>query len=160
MIQEQNSNKKLYYIISGLLLCISIFMFFSPSINDYFKGFSQSKKRLVLSKIETNSLNNQIKLTLIKVKQDQKLALEIYAHMNHGLELIETLSLDGTFDAYLSLNDRTSNLLISNIDGDPGLEVIIPTYDSSMRPILNVYKYDSNLEEFKKVNTKDAKPIL
>lgn len=159
-----NKNFKLlfnkYYLTSFTLLLISLFLFFNPRVQKYFENRSRSNDRMVLSKIETSKLNNQIKFTLIKVTHNQKLSLEIYGEMNHGLELIETLHLDGAFDAYLMLKDRTSNLIISNIDGDPGLEIIAPTYDKHMKPILNVFKYDSQMEEFKKVNTKHNKPIL
>jgi hypothetical protein len=86
--------------------------------------------------------------------------LEVFVNMNHGLELIETLNLDGEFDAFLMLKERTSNLLITNIDRDDDLEIIAPTYDRRMKPILNVFKYDSNLEEFRRVNSKFSKPIL
>ena len=149
-----------YYLSSFALLLISLFLFFNPNVQNYSEEKSRSKDREILSKIETSKLNDQIKFTLIKVKHNQKLFLEIYGHMNHGLELIETLNLDGSFDAFLMLKDRTSNLIISNIDGDPGLEIIAPTYDKRMKPILNVYKYDSQMEKIKKVNTKHNKPIL
>lgn len=150
----------IYYAISIVLLIFSIFIFFNTKINVYFSQFSRSSNREVLSKIETTQLNSQMKLTLVKVKQNQKMYLEVFVHMNHGLELIETLTLDGEFDAFLMLKERTSNLLISNIDREPDLEIIAPTYDRRMKPILNVFKYDSNLEEFRRVNSKFSKPIL
>ena len=143
-----------YYLISLLLLVVSLILFFNPKVQNFFKEISESKGRLVLSKLETNKLNDQLKFTIIKIKHEQKLYLEIYAHMNHGLELMEKLNLDGEFDAYLLLKDRSSNLIISNIDGDANLEIVAPTYDKRMKPILNVFKYDSQMEEFRKVNSK------
>lgn len=116
--------------------------------------------RSILSKIETTKLNTQIKLTLLKIKQNNKVFIEVYGHLNHGLELIETLKLDGEYDAYILIKDQTSNLSIANIDRDSDLEIIAPTYNKRMKPILNIYKYDSNLEEFRKVNTDFTKPIL
>lgn len=158
-----NLNKTLknkYYIASIILLLFSLFLFFNPTVQNYFKSISENESRVVLSKIKTKKLNDQIELTLIKVKHQQKIYLEIYAHMNHGLELIEKITLDGEFDAYVILKDRTTNLMISNIDRTNDLEIIAPTYDRRMKPILNVYKYDSAMEEFRKVNSKFSKPIL
>lgn len=116
--------------------------------------------RTVLAKIETSKLNNQIKLSILKIKQNNKVFLEVYGQLNHGLELIDTLKLEGEYDAYILIKDQTSNLAIANVDRDVDLEIIAPTYNRRMKPILNVYKYDSRLEEFRKVNTKFTKPIL
>jgi hypothetical protein len=159
MIKPNNYFNK-YHLISFLFLALSLFLFFNPKIQSFFNQLSKSNERVVLSKIETTKLNDQLKFTIIKIKQSQRLYLEIYAHMNHGLELLEKLILDGEFDAYLMLKDRSSNLVISNVDGDTNLEIVAPTYDKRMRPILNVFKYDSQMEEFRKVNSKFSKPIL
>ncbi len=148
------------YVASLILLLVSLFLFFNPSVQNYFKSISENENRVVLSKIRTKKLNDQLELTLIKVKHQQKIYLEIYAHMNHGLELIERITLDGEFDAYVILKDRTTNFMISNIDRTKDLEILAPTYDRRMKPILNVYKYDNVMEEFKKVNSKFSKPIL
>ncbi len=156
---NQLSNYK-YYLISLVFLFISLFLFFNSNVQNYFKKINVGSSRQVLSKIQTKKLNPDLELTLIKVKSQQKIYLEVYANMNHGLELIEKLNLDGEFDAYVMLKDRTTNLLISNIDRDEDLEIIAPTYDRRMRPILNVYKYDKVMEEFKKVNSKFSKPML
>lgn len=151
---------KMNYLISIALLIFSLFIFFNENVQNFFKSYSENSSRVVLSKLTTKKLNYDLELTLIKIKQQQKIFIEIYAQMNHGLELMDTLQLDGEFDAYVILKDRTTNFLISNIDRDPGLEIIAPTYDRRMKPILNVYKYDQAMEEFKKVNSKFTKPIF
>ncbi len=149
-----------YFLSSILLLILSLVLFFNPKFKRFINTSLNTNSREILAKIETKELHPQLNLTLIKIKQNQKLFLEVYAQMNHGLELIEKLNLDGEFDAFLMLKERTSNLLISNIDRDSDLEIIVPTYNYKMKPILNVFKYNSNLEEFRKVNSKYSKPIL
>ncbi len=148
------------YIISFLLLTLSLFLFFNSNTQNFFNRNIKNMGRTVLAKIETSKLNNQIKLSILKIKQNNKVFLEVYGQLNHGLELIDTLKLEGEYDAYILIKDQTSNLAIANVDRDVDLEIIAPTYNRRMKPILNVYKYDSRLEEFRKVNTKFTKPIL
>lgn len=149
-----------YYVFSAVLVVISLIIFFNPKVKSFFTSKANFNTRTIFAKLDSEKLNEQVKYTFIKVKQDQKLYLEIYVHMNHGLEIIEKLILEGEHDAHIILKDRTSNLLISNVDRDPDLEIIAPTYDKRMRPILNVFKYDKEMEEFKRVNTSLNKPIL
>lgn len=149
-----------HYLISGALLVVSFAIFFNTKAVNYINSFTKAEGREVLSTIETLKLNPDLKMTLVKVKENKNLFLEVFVHMNHGLELIETLNLDGEFDAYLILKDRTSNLIIKNIDREPDLEIVAPTYDRQMKPVLNVFKYDLNLEEFRRVDSKYSKPIL
>lgn len=148
------------YLASIVVIALSLILLFNHNLFNDLRDQKNSKKRTILSKVETTNLNKQLKLTILKIKKNNQMFLEVYGHLNHGLELMETLNLDGKFDAKIILKNQTTNLFITNVDRTEDLEILAPTYSRDMRPILNIFKYDPNFEEFKRVNTKSNKPIL
>lgn len=150
-----------YHIASVFLLALSLTIYFNPKLNTYLLARAQKDKRTVLAKIITQKLNPHSQFTLLKIKNKDQIWLEVYEESEtQDIELISKLSLEGSFDAHIFLKDKATNLAIANIDRDSELEIISPTYNRKMEPILNVFKYDRVMEEFKKVNTNKNKPLL
>lgn len=152
--------RHIYYILSSLFLSISLFLYFSPLSRNFFETFSKSKESYVLSKIITSKVKKSTELGIFKIKKHGQIWLEIYKNPLTELELIESFKLDGVFDAHIVLKDQSSNLIIANIDEDKEYEILAPTYNKKMKPILNIFKYDSLLKDFKRINTQNSKLFL
>ena len=152
--------QNVYYILSFLFLFFSLFIYFHSPSRSFIKNLSENNRRHILSKIITSKLNNSMEIGIFKIKKHDQIWLEIYKNPLTEFKLIDTLKLEGKFDAHITIEDQSSNLVIANIDGDKEYEIVAPTYNKKMKPILNVFKYDPVLKEFKRINTKNSKPIL
>lgn len=141
-------------VASTLLTALAIFIYLNPHSRKMISDWGGSKQRTVLASIETTTLRGPHPFKILKIKEGSDLWLEVYFLMQNQdghieNELHKKLTLKGAFDGHILIQERASNLAIANIDADQDLEILAPTYDRSMTPILNIYKYDPILEEFK-----------
>ncbi|MCO5112667.1 MAG: hypothetical protein M9899_00675 [Bdellovibrionaceae bacterium] len=141
-------------VASTLLTALAIFMYLNPKARSFINEWGGASQRTILASIETTTLRGPHPFKILKIKEGPELWLEVYFLITdeEGVpqnELHKKLNLRGAFDGHILIQERASNLAIANIDSDRDLEILAPTYDRSMSPILNIYKYDPILEEFK-----------
>ncbi len=141
-------------VASTLLTALAIFMYLNPKARSFINEWGGGSQRTILASIETTTLRGPHPFKILKIKEGPELWLEVYFLISDedGIlqnELHKKLNLRGAFDGHILIQERASNLAIANIDSDRDLEILAPTYDRSMSPILNIYKYDPILEEFK-----------
>lgn len=152
-------------VISILLACLGVFIYTNKTSRSFIAQIGTSTERKILASVETERLNGPFPFKIFKIKEGKSLWLEIYfVHSKDGqenpeqAELHKKLPLQGEFDGHIVIQEQASNLALANIDNDKELEIIAPTYDRSMTPILNIYKYDPILEEFSAVNSSQLVP--
>lgn len=144
-------------ILTAFFTILGLVVYLNSSTRDFIINLGVSNERTVLATIETEKLKGPHPFKILKIKEGPKIWLEIYYQMPNDKnkttsELHTRLDLRGEFDGHVLIMERATNLAISNIDRDNELEILAPTYSRGMTPILNIYKYDPILEEFKFVD--------
>lgn len=140
--------------LSAIFALLGITAYMNPHSRRFISEFGNSSQRTVLASIETHKLRGPHPFKILKIKEGQDLWLEVYfvfkgaGDLASENEFHKRLNLKGSFDGHMLLQEQATNLAIANIDSDQDLEILAPTYDRSMNPILNIYKYDPILEEF------------
>lgn len=98
-------------------------------------------------------------ITVLKVAEGGSLFLEFYqrrtlfleseaAGLESQIEKIQKIQLANPFDGYVSFIDRATNLGAMNLDGDPRLEILVPTFSRDLVAALDVVKYNPGLNSF------------
>jgi len=109
-----------------------------------FRGWMESRTRTVLAQA-VGDLNGAGELvTVLKVKSLDTVALEIYRNdsENRPIRFKERVILDGSRDAAMKWKTDWTQLLLMDVDGEPGQEIIAPTYDLDYLPRMNIFKLD------------------
>jgi len=112
-----------------------------------------SKSRVVLAKADADLTGDGFQVAVIKVKTADTLALEIFeTRAETGrIQFVKRIILPQKRDAYFNFHGHTSNLVMADVDNDKQLEIIAPTFDDDLIPHLNVYKYDVESKDFRRV---------
>lgn len=126
--------------ISLLLIAMSLI----PQTRELIRNLIVSESRTVLAKAEAVLPTGGGKLAVVKVQTADTLAIEIFESEPEGkrVTFIKRMVLPEIRDAYFNFHDQTTNLAISDLDGDGNLEILAPTFDEDLVPRLNLYRYD------------------
>ena len=106
-------------------------------------------ERSVLAQMEMD-LEGQ-KYKVIKVSNFQGLAIEIYRQTDEGPFFIDSQPLTDKKDGFYKFENKKYNLFLKDINGDGRNEIVTPTVDKNMRGRLNVFFFDPDTEQLKKI---------
>ncbi|MNJ93506.1 hypothetical protein D3C87_111880 [compost metagenome] len=124
-----------------------------PSLRSQVKDFFTMENRTILAKVSGNLGPLGPKVTALKFRSSEGLALEIYSDSDaDGLVLIAKINLGEKRDGYVSVQGNATNLALVDVDYDGLMEIVAPTYDDQMVPRLNIFKYNPNTRHFDRVN--------
>lgn len=144
MKQQKTANYQLILlIILGLTTFIMTTIAVVPQYRDQFRQKMISSKRQLLAKINGRLSADYPQVTILKVKENDKLFVEIY-DMRKGPEtpeLIQKIELSDHRDGYIQFRQSSTNLLLIDATGDPTMEIVAPTYDEQMNPHLNIFRF-------------------
>ncbi len=154
---KMNKNLAFDFLLkaAGLtLLSVAMISVLHPSIRNGFRTLLVQQDRQILSTASGNILHNGMKTKVLKIKEANKLYLEIYGNNSKSQKtsLLGRIPLNTQKDAYFTFKGVATNLALDDIDGDKKLEILVPGYDSNLMAHMNVYRYDSNQNIFLKVN--------
>lgn len=147
------TQKKRLFMIGFPALCLIaislIALSFIPQSRELIRNLVISESRVVLAKAEADLPNGGGKISVIKVKTADSLAVEVFESDSEGknLKFVKRIVLPETRDAHFNFHDQATNLALSDLDGDGHVEILAPTFDEDLVPRLNVYKYDSETKE-------------
>lgn len=112
--------------------------------------------RKVLSSIIFSPDNNSTQYQVMKIKNKNKISVEIYRIINEfNFELISQIDTGSKYEGYFLLGGNATNLAYINIDDEPTQEIIVPGFDNNLSAHLNVIKFDSNAKTFTLINQKN-----
>lgn len=125
-----------------------------PNLRTSVKDLFSSESRTVIAKV-TGSLTPQgPHVTVLKIQSKNFLELEVYnSSAEDGMVMMAKLPLAESRDGYFTLKGNSTNLALTDFDGDGTLEIVAPTFDDQMVPRLNIFKYNSATHGFDKVSS-------
>jgi hypothetical protein len=123
------------------------------AIRDYFLAHDRN----VLARAD-GSLKSAVpgqfdEVAVIKVQTTDSLSLEIYAKSSDSDQLVfqKRIILPEKRDGYFTFRGNATNLVLTDLDGDGGAEILAPTFDENLIPRLNIYKYLPDSQSFQKL---------
>ncbi len=109
-------------------------------------------QRKVISTAQAHLAGDTRLFTVAKVKAGNVLALEIFENYGNGQQkLVEKIQLSDSRDGYFDFNGKSSNLALSDINGDGRPEILAPTFDNNLVGRLNIYGFDTETNAFQKM---------
>lgn len=101
--------------------------------------------RTVISKIEGTFSGKESVSTILKIKTNEGLIIEIYerGENDHPL-LVDRVILKDRRDASFILRGEAVSLALEDVDQDNSPEIIVPTFDRDLVAHLQVLKFNQN----------------
>lgn len=135
-------------VIALLVTTVAVVPKFREPVRDYFSP----EHRVILAKVSGDLTGRGLKVSILKIKTRDSLALEIYNEENpDDVTLMAKITLPERRDAYFQLRGNATNLGLSDVDGDSTLEILAPTFDEQMVARLNIYKYNAATKSFERI---------
>lgn len=144
---------RFFWLSFPLLISVSFllaaFTVYSPS-RDFIRENIVKHSRQILAKADADLTGKGDWVTVVKVQTSDTLALEIYRidPQHTTSEFLKRIVLPDRRDGYFIFHGNATNLAITDVDGDHVLDIIAPTFDESLVPRLNVYRYDPEIKDF------------
>ena len=154
MKSMQRFNRRHLILISSLafLLMLVTTVAVVPSLRAAFKSFVFSNQREILAKTSAKISPDGPLVAVFKLLEDGRLKIEVYKVENSGeTTLSQIFELNETRDGYIHLQGNATNLALSDTDNDGALDIIAPSFDDQMTPRLNIFRFNSTLQNFEKV---------
>jgi len=155
MTPEQKTSKKeiiLLVALAAIAMAVTTIAVV-PSLKNSARDFFIKGDRAILAKVEGDITPQGPRVTVLKIKSQGELSIEIFEQHTEGLQLMVRLPLDESRDGYFSLQGNATNLALTDVDGDGIMEIVAPTYDDQMVPRLNIFKFNSESKSFERVNS-------
>lgn len=140
------SKKIILYGALGVIALVSAILSARPEIRALVHTNSV-QTREVRGKIFTEF--EQKKFVILKIKTESGIEIEIYEKDgDNNQHLKQKFSLIDDSEAFLMINNNSVNLGLNDIDRDGIPDIIAPTVDQSGNSRLNIFKFDSELNQF------------
>lgn len=126
-----------------------------PNLRNSVKELFSSDSRTVIAKVSGSLTPEGPNVTVLKIHSKSFLELEVYKTDadGGGMAMIAKIPLSESRDGYFSLKGNSTNLALTDYDGDGTLEIVAPTFDDQMVPRLNIFKYNSATHGFDKMSS-------
>ncbi len=126
--------------------CIAVI---NPEVRSAVRSKLQPEFRVVLSSATVDLLKTGQLFTIVKLKTHEGLFVEIYEDQGKSAKRLKSrIELGHSKDAYFNFNGLSTNLAIDDVDGDNQLDILAPSFDSSLVAHVNLIKYNSASGEF------------
>ncbi|UYL10428.1 hypothetical protein B9G69_007525 [Bdellovibrio sp. SKB1291214] len=131
-----------------------------PNLRNSVKELFSSDSRTVIAKVSGSLTPEGPNVTVLKIHSKNFLELEVYKTDadGGGMAMIAKIPLSENRDGYFSLKGNSTNLALTDYDGDGTLEIVAPTFDDQMVPRLNIFKYNSTTHGFDKMSSPEDSP--
>lgn len=145
------------YLVLFLLLLGIVALYANRDLRDQLTDliYRQDRQILATLKDDLEGLGNVT--SVLKVRERGRIYLEFYSYERKGpengedqmvLELKQKLPLANSLDGYVTFMGEATNLAIGNLDADPQLELLVPTYNSDFVASLEVVKFNQITNKF------------
>jgi hypothetical protein len=147
------------YTLSTLLIGLSVGLALTPKWQLKVKNFLYPEERIVLASLETNLNIEGLKYKVLKIRSSKKIWIEIY-DLNKPNSQVVSFNVDAKADGQMFVNNKTSPLFASDLDGDSVMEIVAPTYDLDFQPQIHAFKLNPANGDFLKVPTEKLIKLL
>jgi hypothetical protein len=126
-----------------------------PNFKKKFKDYFVSENRIILGKVIGNLEPGSDSYTILKIKQKENIFVEIYKEdpKTETLQFEQKIDLGLKKEGHFSFKGEATNLVFTNIDSDPKLELLVPVFDSEMTARLYTIKYNESILQFEILNS-------
>lgn len=145
-VKTQSGNKLVLYV--ALIVVALVFAVLSTN-NSFRKLFSSEniQTREVVGKVFATF--GEMNYVILKIKTETGIAVEFFEKPATGQQkLKQKFSLGDDTEAFLMINDNSTNLSLVDTDKDGELDIVVPTVDRNGNSRLNVFKYQADLNQF------------
>lgn len=133
----------------GLVWLLSLFILLKADWRDSVREFILTNDRKILATVVDDLKGDGDLVSVVKVRERGGLFLEFYSlkytenadRQASRIELLQRLKLSNPIDAFFMFMGKPSNLAIANLDSDPALEILVPSYSWDLSSSLEVVKY-------------------
>lgn len=140
---------KILYAVLGLCWLSVLIVFTNSEWRKSVRNLIRGSDRKVLATLKENIDGSGIPISVIKVQENGALYLEFYSQKDQNsdsgnlstIELIQKLPLSNSIDGYVTFMGEATNLAAANLDDDPFLELVVPSYNLEFAPSLEVVKF-------------------
>jgi hypothetical protein len=128
-----------------------------PDLRAKAKEMFMSSGRNVIAKVSGKVGPEGPMITVLKIKNQNNLSLEVYSHDEEGsLTLLTKIPLFEARDGHFLLQGNATNLALTDVDKDGTLEIVAPTYDEQMVPRLNIFRYNPQTKFFDRASAPEG----
>ena len=136
-------------IVIPIFFVFSLFLFFHTGTQIVLRKFFSPQDRIVLSVATGRIFPDSGEGRVVKLMTPDGVVLEIYGPPENNLQpLVDRISLLDKRDGFFQFRGRATNLALKDMDNDTIFEIITPTYDSSLIPHLNIFRYNKDTLKF------------
>jgi len=162
-----SSDSKFRALLMALGVCLLILLsaFFIPSWRGKLHSFVWGSERKILATLVEDLDRTGSSISIFKVSEKGKLFIELYSSkapeevlvtlQNRSFELLQKIELPGSVDGYVSFMGEATNLAVANLDNDPYLELIIPSYNYNLVASLDIIKFNPITKKYELMDTFD-----
>jgi hypothetical protein len=135
--------------LAALGFFASFFFLLNGQARQSLQFFFRPPERKVLSTLSVDLFGKNQVNRVVKVLTPDAVLVEIYGPIeDQGRKIIDTIKITDRHDAYYHLLGQAVNLAAKDMDGDRMPEIVAPTYDASLVPHLNVFKFNQQNQHF------------
>ncbi len=146
---DNKANSKIKFTLYVSLVLVAL-LFAVLSTNNSFRRLFNSNNiqtRQILGKIFATF--GGVNYVILKIKTETGIAVEFFEKPATGQQkLKQKFSLGDDTEAFLMINDNSTNLSLVDTDKDGELDIVVPTVDRNGNSRLNVFKYQADLNQF------------
>ncbi|MCB0350437.1 MAG: hypothetical protein KDD38_04585 [Bdellovibrionales bacterium] len=135
-------------VLSAIFFVFATVVFFIPEARVGLREFFSPPERKILS-VASGRIFPDNSGRVVKLFTPKGLVLEIFSlGENQNEQLIDRIELTDKRDAHIQFQGRATNLALKDMDNDQVFEIIAPSYDSSLIPKLNIFRFNKSSNRF------------
>lgn len=121
-----------------------------PEWREGVRAWMGDHSRTILSQATGDLTGQGDSVTVLKTRTLDAIVLEIYENDGTGraYRYRTRIVLPESRDGYMKFRGSSTNLVMVDLDGDGGMEIVAPTYDDNLMPRLHAYKWDPQNQQF------------
>jgi hypothetical protein len=134
----------------SVLLAITLCVALIPTWREKAQSALWPHERIILAKSQGPIEPTGTNITVVKIKTREGLFIEIYKNSeeNSNMEFWMQFPLEGSQDGFFNFQNQASNLVLTDVDNDGYIDIMVPTFDDQQQARMNVFRYDPQLETF------------
>jgi len=138
------------WAVSALSLLASVGLFMSPDLQNRVQSALYPRARLVLASLETDLNVHGHKYKVLKIKTGKEIWIEIYNLRQENAQVV-SFKILAKADGQMFVNDETSPLFASDLNGDNVLEIVAPTFSLEFQPQIHAFELNKVSGRFSKL---------
>lgn len=144
---------------SAVFLIASISLFLSPKLQTKIHNTLYPPQRVVLATLETDLNVEGLKYKVLKIKTGKEIWIEIYDLNKKDAQVI-SFKVNAKADGQMFVNNKTSPLFASDLNGDEVMEIVAPTFGLEFQPQIHAFKLNPRNGSFSKISNEKLIELL